>query len=181
MKNVLILIFSLLTSHVVAQEFDGICRLATPTKQWSGVLIDQGVLTVAHADEPECIAYFENSTEIIGVKIKLAKQNKTADISLYECATPSYVKVKRHKLGKRGNEAKIIGYIRGNRVVRSGPFAYEGTTDGYPIVGYSCEATSGMSGSPVFFGDVVTGIQFGGGKTSTDTVSYDTVINFLEQ
>jgi|688.fasta_scaffold228362_2 hypothetical protein len=181
MKNVLILIFSLLSSHVVAQEFDGICRIATNDKQWSGVLIEQGVLTVAHPDEQKCVAYFENDTEIIGVKIKLAKQNKIADIALYECAVPTYVKIKRHKLSKEGKSAKIIGYIGGNRVERNGGFLYNGTVDGYPIIGYSCEATSGMSGSPVFFGDVVTGIQFGGGPSSTDTVSYDTVINFLGQ
>lgn len=179
MKHVIIVVSLFISSKAYCQEFDGICRLTTENKQWSGVLIEQGVLTVSHPQEENCVAIFDDGTYLIGTKCRRLKENKLADIALYDCQIPNYVRVKRHSLKKASKDVKIIGYVGLTRVIRTGQFSYHGTVDGYPIVGYNCEATSGMSGSPVF-GDGVTGIQFGGVKTSTATVSYETIQEFLK-
>lgn len=181
MRNLIFLLFFTLPSILTAQEFDGICLIKSENSSWSGVMTEQGVLTVAHPDKKESVCFFSDGANLVGVPGTLIKKNDQVDIAIYRVEVPKWAKVKKHKIGKiKAPSATIIGYIGGTRTIRSGQYVSDGVVNGVTVVTYGCQATSGMSGSPAFYNEEVIGIQFGGNSTSTDCVSVEEINKFLE-
>jgi hypothetical protein len=172
------------------QEFDGICRLSIGGKQWSGVAISSTqILTVAHHNETGIVrAEFaekeHGAFNRLGLQAKILKSNKLADLSLLEYNCPPWAAINVYPV-KRLKPATVS--IRG--YVQSSPRNYldktliEGSAsaDGYNLLEIKTEAISGMSGSGIFAGGYVIGIQSCGGKESTFAADMDSIEAFLKE
>lgn len=181
MRILILLSVLIFPSILTAQEFDGVCLMRSENSSWSGVMTEQGVLTVAHPNKKESVCFFSDGTNLVGIPGTLIRENSNVDIAIYRVEVPKWAKVKKHKIGKiKAPSATIIGYIVGTRTIRSGPYVSDGVVNGVTVVTYGCQATSGMSGSPAFYNNEVIGIQFGGNSTSTDCVSVEEINKFLE-
>lgn len=178
-----------------AQDFDGACLLVTQNMQWSGVAVSPTeILTVAHhnlsvgsdvrADFPE---HAHGGVTRISVRTRVKKINKRADLSLLEYKSPDWACVKQYRLAedhsftKHTSHVKIKGYVDYVPVVSTVLFERgDVTVDEIRVNQFRGKAVSGMSGSPVYVGDVLVGIQFGGGDTEIHAVSIETIREFLK-
>lgn len=163
----------MLTACCLGQEFDAVARLTTSDgKQWSGVVIEDGkILSVAHAIQSgECWAELEGVSEdvTLSVKARCVKVDQRADLGLFTFKTPRWAKINARRIGRPSESAYVIkGYsgMTTDRIVRSTTVdTSEAVVDVLVLKG---NGIVGMSGSPVFNGDVVVAIQHSksGGKT----------------
>lgn len=182
---------TLLSSQVHAGDkikFDGICRLSVDYKQWSGVAISRTqILTVAHHDETGIVRAEFAETEHgsfnrIGVKARIIRSNRKADLSLIEYDCPEWAEVKVYPVRKLQSKAvSIRGYVESSPREDKTTLLRIGIVDGYQVNTFSGTGIPGMSGSGVLSDDSTVGIQFGGDKTTVDTVTSETIQEFLKR
>lgn len=168
-----LLCWLILTACCLGQEFDAVARLTTKDgKQWSGVVIDDGkILSVAHAIQTgECWAELEGVSEdvTLSLKARCVKVDQRADLGLFEFKTPRWAKINVRRVGRPSEETYVIAGYAGmttDRIVRK--TTVDETEKAIDILTLRGNGITGMSGSPVFNGDVVVAIQHSksGGKT----------------
>lgn len=178
------------------QTVDGVCRLVTPTLQWSGVAIsDSEVLTVEHHNlrpgEKVRIEFpvdRHNGEVRVSIVGEVAKVDDAMDLSLIRYSAPKWLKVKSYELSpsriplRKREKVEIRGFIWDQAMLTNATlFTDDRTVRGHVINTFNAQAVQGMSGSPVIFQGSLVGIQFGGDKRVTDAVTVRTVETFLRR
>jgi hypothetical protein len=178
----------LFTVTLQAQEFDGICHLSSNGAQWSGVAISQTeILTVAHPEPTENIwASFPRKThgsnERISLKCRVIRANKIADVAIISYNCPDSWVVKTYELSDaKPDVVAIRGYVRDDAMIVQGVSVVpiNATGDGFSLITLNTPAIHGMSGSGIFSGDKIVGIQ-SCGSDRTYAADIKTIRKFLE-
>lgn len=180
-----------LCSKAYCQELDGICRLSSSGKQWSGVAIsDSRILTVAHhgLNQGDTIrADFgigsHGSFDRVSLKAKLIKSDRRRDLSILEYSRKGFA-VRSYPIGREcstGDVALIAGYVHdGPMIVHCRLTSKDTEVDAIKVLEFKGQGVSGMSGAPVLFGGRTAGVQFGGSSTVINAVTVEAIREFLE-
>lgn len=180
-----------MSHNAFGQDLDGVCRLSSLGKQWSGVAIsDDKILTVAHhgLNPGDTIrADFgigsHGSFERVSLKARLIKSDVRKDLSVLEYGRSGFV-VKSYPIGRecsRGDVVRIAGYIHDEAMQLSCQLVSLDTeVDMIQVLELRGQGVSGMSGAPVLFDGRTAGIQFGGGSTVINAVKVEAISEFLE-
>jgi hypothetical protein len=179
---------SLLTPVVA----EGLCRLSSNGRKWSGVAIGDGlILTVAHHEQEDgFFAEFPvgfGSSDYVRVPAELVKSDVDADLSVLRFEAPELAEIKEYQVSDlAANAIEIPGYLSGEspkRVkIRKKNMAMK--IAGIAIDSYDGEGISspqiGMSGSPLLTPDRrIAGIQAIGTGAEIGAVTVDTIRGFL--
>jgi hypothetical protein len=180
-----------MSSNAIGQDLDGVCRLSSVGKQWSGVAIsDDKILTVAHhgLNPGDTIrADFgigsHGSFERVSLKAKLIKSDVRKDLSVLEYSRSSFA-VKCYPIGQecsKGDVVLIAGYIHDEAMQLQCPLTSLDTeVEMIKVLEFRGQGVSGMSGAPVLFDGHTAGVQFGGGSAVINAVTVEAIREFLE-
>jgi len=180
-----------MSSNAFGQDLDGVCRLSSLGKQWSGVAIsDDRILTVAHhglRPGDTIRADFgigsHGSFERVSLKAKLIKSDVRKDLSVLEYNRSRFV-VKSYPIGRecgKGDVVLIAGYIHDEAMQLRCPLTSLDTeVDMIRVLEFRGQGVSGMSGAPVLFDGRTAGVQFGGDSTVINAVRVEAIVEFLE-
>jgi len=183
-----LIVFMLFTVTLQAQEFDGICHLSSNGAQWSGVAISSTeILTVAHPEPTENIwASFPRKThgsnERISLKCRVIRANKIADVALIQYNCPAEWVIKTYELSDENPETVVIrGYVRDDAIITQGVsvLPINATSDGFNLMTLNTPAVHGLSGSGIFSGEKIVGIQ-SCGQERTYAADIKTIRRFLK-
>lgn len=184
----LLSILLILCTPAFSQEFDGICHLSSNGAQWSGVAISRTeILTVAHPEPTENIwASFprktHGSSERISLKSRVIRANKIADLAIISYNCPDKWVIKTYELSdERPEVVAIRGYVRDDAMITQGVSVVpiNATGDGFSLITLNTPAIHGLSGSGIFSGEKIVGIQ-SCGMERTYAADIKTIRRFLK-
>lgn len=191
MLRLIMCVMLVLSSGSFGQDLDGVCRLSSLGKQWSGVAIsDDRILTVAHhgLNPGDTIrADFgigsHGSFERVSLKAKLIRSDVRKDLSVLEYSRNSFG-IKSYPIGQecsKGDVVLIAGYIHDDAMQLRCPLTSLDTeVDMIKVLEFRGQGVAGMSGAPVLFDGCTAGVQFGGGSTIINAVKVEAIREFLE-